>query len=232
MDKVIYQPAPAVRTPKLGRLPATDLLDHRFALRAPRPTRTSRTWHIRRVLDQRDTSACVGFSGTAWLDCGPVRNLTPDAGAFDSAFKLYRECQDHDEWAGAEPDYFGTSVRALFKVLQARGVVGEYRWAWRTSEIVAWVLERGPVVLGTVWSESMFHPVGRDARVKPEGDIVGGHAYLCIGANTKTRTVRCLNSWGTGYGDKGRFTLSFDDLDILMKEDGEACTAVEVKPAR
>lgn len=217
--------------PRLGRLPATDLRDHRFPLRAPSPTRTYRMWHVRRVLDQSSTSACVGFSGTAWMDCGPVRNLTPDAGAFDYAFNLYRECQRHDEWDGEEPSYFGTSVRALFKVLQARGIVESYHWAWNTAQIVAWVLERGPVVLGTVWTDSMFNP-GKGGLLKVEGNVIGGHAYLCVGANTKTRTVRCLNSWGQSYGVKGRFTLTFDDLDKLMREDGEAATAVELKPAK
>ena len=233
MSQTLY-PAPPVPSPKLGRVPAPDLRDSRFPLRAAmpkrlQPSRTFRTWHSRLLLDQRDTSACVGFSGTYWLDAGPVRNLLKPGEHFDSAFRLYRRCQDHDEWPSAEPDYYGTSVRALFKVLQADGLVGEYRWANSAEELAWWILEKGPAVVGTLWTESMFTPNARGF-VKPEGEVVGGHAYAAIGANWKAKRLDFLQSWGPwGKRDSGRFSMTFADFDVLMGADGEACTAVEVK---
>ena len=41
--------------------------------------------------------------------------------------------------------------------------------------------------------------------------------------------MRAVNSWGEGWGQRGRFWLTFGDLDKLIKADGEACVAIETK---
>lgn len=231
------QPAPERPQPKFGRVPATDLRDHAYRLprRRPAPGVRSRTWFSGPALDQGNTSQCVGYSGAHWLAAGPVRNLrdvpSPEA--------CYRAAQQHDEWPGQEPDYYGTSVRALFKVLQAQGYIGEYRWAYTAADCAAWVLSAGPMVVGTVWSSGMMDP---DAKgfLRPTGSIEGGHAYTLIAANLDKKcpdgtkgALRVLNSWGTDWGEKGRAWISLAEFDVLMREDGEAVTAVEVlKPPK
>lgn len=216
----------------LGRLRAVDDRDRKFLLpvgKREAAGKLSRYWNVPSVLDQLATSQCVGFSGWQWLRCGPTVNVPPF-----TPEHLYREAQKIDEWPGE--DYEGTSVRACFKILRNLGYVSEYRWAFDCETIVNHILNVGPVVVGTTWTMGMF-ATDEDGFIDDvDGESVGGHAYLLIGANRLRRTpgggkgaVRVVNSWGPRWGQGGRAWLSFRALDWLMSQDGEACAALEVR---
>ncbi|WP_147707817.1 hypothetical protein [Microvirga massiliensis] len=220
---------------RLGRRPAFDDRDRRFALQrvSVPPTRTSKYWLCRGgPLDQGYTSQCVAYAGTRYLTTHPVVNvphLMPH--------QLYLECQRLDEWPGEEPDYEGTSVRALFKVLKRDGFITEYRWAWNAEMVMGHLLMTGPMVLGTDWTERMFDP-DPYGFIWDEGESFGGHAYLAIGANRKkpcpdgsTGAIRILNSWSGSWGQNGRAWMSLKVLDRLLTRHGEACIATEIKRA-
>jgi C1A family cysteine protease len=138
---------------------------------------------------------------------------------------VYREAQKVDEWPGE--DYSGTSVRAGAKVLQALGFIASYHWAYDVETVVQAVLERGPVVVGTSWYRDMFLP-DASGLVTPSGPLVGGHAYVLNGTNRKTGLFRAKNSWGRSWGKGGAFWLSYETLERLLHESGEACIALEV----
>ena len=219
-----------------GRRAATDVRDHlyRAPLKRPTPGVTSRTWYAGPALDQGYTSQCVAYSATGYLLAGPVRNLRQP---FPTIEALYKECQRNDEWDGE--DYDGTSVRAVFKVLQREGYIDRYVWAYDARTVANWILTTSPVNVGTSWLDSMMDMdkagfVRVFANDNPQ--VVDGHAYTLIGANTLKKcpdgtvgALRILNSWGGSWGQNGRAWISFVDFDILMREDGEACTAVEIK---
>lgn len=216
----------------LGRIKIEDPRDKQYLMprRVPVPAGTrSRMWYSRGVLDQGATSQCVAYAGTKYLTSGPIMNTPPAPPA-----TIYTECQKVDEWPGE--NYDGTSVRALFKVLQGWGIVGEYRWAFEVEPVIEHLLARGPVVMGTNWHREMFTP-DRWGYIQPSGPIDGGHAWLLIGAsrdrknpNGTTGAVRMVNSWGPNWGEQsGRAWITFAHLDMLIKADGEACTATEIK---
>lgn len=214
----------------LGRLSSKDERDHKYLLKkkASALNRTNRYWTAKPALDQLDTSECVGYSGYQWLTSFPVKNVPP----FNPTY-LYHQAQRNDEWPGE--DYEGSSVRGLFKALKSIGYVNEYRWAFDVETVVSHLLTVGPVVIGTVWTTGMFM-ADRDGFIDDiGGDVVGGHAYVLIGANRKklsrngTGAVRILNSWGTSWEDSGRAWLSFTALKWLLDQDGEACAATEIK---
>jgi C1A family cysteine protease len=39
---------------------------------------------------------------------------------------------------------------------------------------------------------------------------LGGHAVVIVGYDVAAKTVICRNSWGSGWGMKGYFTMPFD----------------------
>jgi len=215
----------------LGRLSQPDPRNRNFAL--PKefvpPAVRRKFWWGAEVLDQLDTPQCVGFAGYGWLLGGPTTNepeFTPE--------DLYRWAQERDQWAGT--DYDGTSTLGLMKALKDKGYITEYRWAFDAETLVAWLLTNGPVLVGTNWFMDMFTPNIHNGFIEPTGDVVGGHEWRIVGADRdkvcpdgSQGAVRMVNSWGTGWGDKGRAWVSLDDLDLLIKGDGEAVTAIEIR---
>ena len=215
-----------------GRIIAKSEKDREFLLpfkRRGSGVITQKTWWTPKpCYDQGATSECVAYSAVRYLTTNPIRNKPLNFREF------YNECKKNDEWPGES--YDGTSVRAAFKVFKERGYVSEYRWAFDFEPVIAHLLMVGPVVMGTYWTPTMSNV--RDdgyvevGHIKEEDD---GHAWLLIGANRKRRNYdgtvgacRGINSWGDGWGIKGRFWITFKDLDRLIKADGEACVATEV----
>ena len=213
----------------LGRLPAPDPRDQAFLMSSvveEAPTRTYKYWWPGPWTgDQGSTSSCVGYSWVHWLNAGPVGQAT--APALDP-YALYRECQHHDEWPGNS--YEGTSVRAGAKVLQAKGFIESYLWAWNVDTVVKALLSEGPVVVGTWWLEDMFSP-NEKGLIRATGRQRGGHAYLLDGVNVKTELIRIKNSWGTDWGRKGFAYIPIEDMDKLITANGEACLAREIRVA-
>jgi hypothetical protein len=206
----------------MGRLAAPDPRDRKFLLQRPVEAVQieQRYWITRGHYDQGDTSQCVAYSWVRWLTTSPVVNRPLP---FQ---ELYDQCQRIDEWPGE--DYDGTSVRAGAKVLKQRGLVSEYRWAFDVETVIDHVLAKGPVVLGTDWTHGMMWP-DKTGFIKPIGQVIGGHAYTVIGATRRKQAARIINSWGRDWGENGRAWIAFEDLDKLVKAQGEACVAMELK---
>jgi C1A family cysteine protease len=52
--------------------------------------------------------------------------------------------------------------------------------------------------------------------------MIGGHAILCHGFNVKGNYFKLHNSWGPNWGVNGECKISFEDMDKLLKQHGEA----------
>lgn len=200
-----------------GRFRAIDRRDAKHRLAVPRTSRRSRYWNAPIWFDQGTKPICVGAAWARWLRIPPHNQWVDPEG-------LYTLAQLVDEWEGT--DYEGTSVRAGAKVLHRLGAIEAYKWARSVSEIIAFVLEFGPMVVGTDWHEGMEEPDHR-GRVTADGENLGGHAYVLSGVNRDREEFRIDNSWGQQWGNGGRATISFADFAKLLKRDGEACVGVE-----
>lgn len=216
-----------------GRVPAVDERDRRYRMAAPASERTFRNWlSPGPVWNQGATPQCVSYAANRFLTSHRVVNHLPMA--LDA---FYRECQLVDEWEGE--DYDGTSVRAAFKVLKRLGLVTSYGWADEVHAVARQILEVGPVVVGTDWTEKMDE-TDADGYIWPEGKVLGGHAWLLLGANTRRRNpdgsvgaLRMINSWDSDWGQRGKAWITLDAMQRLLTGlegwPGEACTAVEIK---
>lgn len=214
----------------LGRIQVTDPNDKKFLMKALLSTapsvRTSRYWSASGWWgDQAQTSQCVGYSWAHWVEDGPVTQTgkAPIVPPLD----IYTEAQKIDDFPGE--NYDGTTVRAGAKVLQDKGFIQSYTWAWDVDTVIQAILEKGPVVVGTNWYYDMFRPNIDTAIIMVSGNLAGGHAYVLNGVNIKKKLIRIKNSWGRAWGDKGHAYISFDDMDKLIKSNGEACLAIEIK---
>lgn len=186
--------------------------------------------------DQFYTSQCVAYSWLHWIEDGPTthapkapqREAKHDVGALLSPSNVYDRARRVDEWPGE--NYEGTSVRAGAKVLQSEGLISEYRWTTDVHVLAEAVLTTSPVVVGTWWFEEMFYPTV-DGMLQVSGADAGGHAYLVNGVSLKSELFRIKNSWGREWGMGGHAYITFDDMERLLRMDGEACLAVEVPTA-
>ena len=71
-----------------------------------------------------------------------------------------------------------------------------------------------PVIFGfTVYESFESNAVAKTGTVpmpKSNESVLGGHCVICVGY--KSNRFICRNSWGTGWGKKGYFTLPYDYL--------------------
>lgn len=222
---------PAPVRPGFGRLIAPDARDKSYPMRALTQRLelpASRLWASRRafVLDQGQTSACVGFSWAGFLSAAPWMHAV----SHEDASAFYHLAQTMDEWPGE--GYDGSSVRGGAKALTLLGrITGEYVWAATEEDVWRFVLGRGPVVAGTAWLTGMMAP-NATGYLNLTGGEEGGHAWLILGANAKRSAYRIQNSWGTDWGQDGRAWIRREDFKVLLEQlGGECCSAIEVAPS-
>lgn len=211
----------------LGRLHSPDERDARYPLkqmlaRMPEEKPTKKYWylHYNHIGDQTWTSECVGYSWNHFLKTAPLRTFNGPLPTI-----IYQEAQRRDEWPGE--DYDGTSVRAGVEYLQELGHIASYVWTYHVDELKDYILTQGPVIMGSLWFDTMFETDASGYVTPKGGEEVGGHAYLCAGYSTIRRAFRFINSWGREWGQGGRFWLTEDDVQALLDREGEACAAVE-----
>lgn len=226
--------------PGFGRKFAPDERDRQFLvrrrLRAPgaqQPTR--KTWKINATaLDQGNTGTCVGHAWRNFLRCAPIR--TEKSGP--SAFDIYREAVIVDTWSQNDDEHdlpdgdagmdFGTSIRAGAEAVTFSGRLKSYLWAFDLQPAIEWILTEGPMVFGTNWYSSMMRPDAEGiVKITPNATVEGGHGWLVRGIDTKRSLARGTNSWGDEWGKSGEFFIPLRDLERLIHEDGEACSAIE-----
>lgn len=214
-----------------GRLFASDARDQNYLI-ANSPLYSTSTLRVRYWDDEQwwgdqgPTSECVAYAWVHWLEDGPFYQA-PAPHPIVQPNPIYRAAQRIDEWPGE--NYNGTSVRAGAKVLQQQGFIRNYFWTRDVNVLANTILNTGPVVAGTWWSQGMMQPNRTTGLVRFTGRILGGHAYVINGVDMNRRLFRIKNSWGRHWGLQGRAFISFDDMSRLMRMQGEICLAEEIR---
>lgn len=204
----------------LGRLVEHDpRARHYVAAVAPRP-RTVMWEHEAPIIDQGSIGMCTGAALAQWLNTntarpGPTRFLDRS-----DALTLYRLATRLDPFPGRyEPDDTGSSGAAVCKAGVQLGYLTAYRWTFSFMSFLG-ALAKSPVLVGTEWYEGMNDP-NPHGFIHPTGDVLGGHEYLVLGCDVDRKTVTILNSWGEGWGQHGRAHLSWADMALLLRNQGD-----------
>jgi len=198
----------------------------------------SRQWErVLAVLDQGQLGSCTGNAGTGALGTQPFydavgRTVLPapgDAAAGeDYAVQLYKDATVVDGYPGTyPPDDTGSSGLAICKVLTSRGTIAGYQWA-RTAYGFLRLLQNGPVLQGMPWYRAFFTPdpngfIDSDPNWSSSG-LAGGHEVEAVAVELDTAdafssVITYVNSWGTGWGDAGRFRMRLRTYEQLKSVD-------------
>lgn len=227
---------------RLGRRHALDPRDGRFLLaQHPRALEVAKVvpkyWgFFAKPIDQGNTGTCVGHAWKHRLMALPIERRKDET---PSAFDIYDAATKLDEWTDNDNDterQWGTSVRAGAKALQAMGLVSEYSWCRTAEEAARWLggqdaaghFVGGPIVIGVNWYDSMFE-TDEEGILHISGEVAGGHA-VCLNRWVPTLGLfGGIQNWSLPWGERGRghFYLKAEDLERLLKEDGEGCTPTE-----
>jgi len=203
----------------LGRYPSTfDPLDWNLSQFVLKDTGiTEREWKIDITLDQGKKPYCVGYSMAHYGICLPTLSMYTSV---DADF-FYKRCKIYDLQPGMEN---GTTLRSGANVGMDLGMWKNYAFATDADSFNYWLLNEGPIIVGTNWLTDMFY-FDENNVIHCTGDIAGGHAYLAFGK--KHGFTHFLTSWPE-FGDNGKFWIPDAEFWKLFKDRGEALTAVEI----
>lgn len=176
--------------------------------------------HYGGSLDQGDLGSCTGNALAHVRNTVPVRK-----GRYllhePAAIKFYSRATELDPyWGHYPPDDTGSSGLAACKAGKEIGAISGYTHAFGIDQALH-ALVLSPIMVGVNWYEGMFTPAER-GYCWPTGKVVGGHEFAITKINVESEYVKCVNSWGNDWGLSGRFLLSWDTLERLLDEEGDA----------
>ncbi len=171
-------------------------------------------------LDQLETPHCVGFAIAGFRINLPT--FTPQTN--DDGHKYYYKCKEYDGQPLMEN---GSCSRSAAKTMVFYGMINAYAFATDMETLKWWLLNRGPLIVGTSWTMDMFTP-DKDNIIHYTGVEVGGHEYILNAY--KPNLYRIHNSWNDAWGINGEAWIPEDELTALFNHSGDALTAVELDP--
>lgn len=224
---------------ELERIPTEPRLGRAFISHDPRnrnyPVRglvagepiIEKVWRRGAAYDQGQTAQCVAYTAKGMLNTAPFSAAEPYArrSAY-SPYEFYLNAQRLDEWPGEY--YDGTSAQGVLAYLKERGIVTEYRWCFGLDDVLRTLSHIGPVGVGAWWRSGMWDADPETHLVSYSGSYDGGHQFEAIGVHPDVEEVEFMNSWGTTWGDRGRFRMKFDDFSTLLDDGADAHTFVTV----
>lgn len=211
---------------RLGRHIQFDERSRAYRVAAPKKATplVTRLWsRTAKAFDQKSLGSCTGNGAAGLLVTAPY--IKPRRRVSEStAIKIYSKASMLDAIQGSYPPAdTGSSVLAAMQALKAMGYASAYSWCLGLQDALQTLSSVGPVEIGINWYEGFDQP-DLNGRVRISGQVRGGHAFEVLGVDVEQKVVTAINSWGSTWGQRGRFTFSWDDFDRLLHEDGEAAT--------
>ncbi|MEU1443265.1 hypothetical protein [Streptomyces mirabilis] len=202
-----------------GVLPKTAIKSVDWTRRAP-------------IFDQGNVGSCTGNAAAGLLgtDSAARTGLTSTTiGSSvmpvdeDLAVHVYELATQLDSIKGTyPPDDTGSSGIGAAKALKKLGLAASYTHAFSLDALKS-ALQTGPVMVGTVWLESMFDPdpTTRFVKVDRSSQVAGGHEYVLSAYDTARQAFRIDNSWGESWGAHGSAWFKESDVQWLLSQQGD-----------
>jgi hypothetical protein len=163
---------------------------------------------------------CTGNAVAGVLNTEPFHKPGRKLLRETDAVKIYTVATQLDAIPGAYPPTdTGSSGLAAMKAAKQLGLIGGYNHALGLKEALA-ALMAGPAAFGTVWLTGMDTPDARGI-IQAVGDVRGGHEYEALGVDAVLKLIWFEQSWGPTYGLRGRFAISWADVDRLLRQHGD-----------
>lgn len=207
-----------------ARLDGKDERSRNFRAPLAQDIHTVQHKHYGWILNQW-VGSCTGHSAAQALNTRPYHKPRSPYKTDSDAMNIYSWATRFDIWDGwydltKGRDDTGSSVTAAGKATQHLGFINSYRWMFGYDEFLAGLMLNA-VLVGTVWKRNMFNPDSKGF-LDVSGPVDGGHAYLVLGYSRVYEYFTILNSWGIGWGRKGKARIKADDMRRLIEDDGEA----------
>lgn len=182
-------------------------------------------------LDQEPYGACVGMGIANAMRHEPILGDVDKFSEQWAIWECYFNAQKTDEFPGGEyphasPKAGGTSILAALKWMKKQGLISNYYWATTLDELLVGLCYYGPAVIGINWYAGMVNP-GPDRICRPTGQLLGGHCTLVTEVNHRRKTISGPNSWGNTWNANGMYTITWTDMEKLLKRQGE-CVFIRV----
>jgi hypothetical protein len=202
----------------------------------PKATPILDVWHTPHIsiLDQGRIGSCSGNGSTscAYHDPFFTSGASPWKYTADEfgAQAWYHQNTVEDSYAGTwEPDDTGSDTTTSSKVAKEAGVCSGFQMSGDLDSSLE-ALQTRPGITGIPWYQSMFDaPSSGLLDVDMTTPLAGGH-LLCVdriitasapGNGTGVVLVSGPNSWGTSWGDGGRWVMKASDWWALRQREGD-----------
>lgn len=191
------------------------------------------------ILNQGSTPSCTGHGSRGWELCLPVSDpVAADETQIPDprAVQIWQQAQI-EEFGHTDPND-GATIHGIAKVLSdpsnsvlapdGHSRMGTYVWAYDLEEILSFVTNEGPMIIGVTWYNSMFHTDSEGIMtIDPQSGVAGGHCVYIRGALPSKGLIGPIpNSWGTGYAKNGEFYIPVEQFKLLLPG-GEFCAGLE-----
>lgn len=237
-----HQPVERDGTYRLGRHVEHDPRSLQYAHGVlPKDAIKSVDWTRRvPIFDQGQLGSCTGnaAAGLVGTDSAARTGLTtflPPTGEAipvdeHLAVNIYTLATRLDSIKGAyPPDDTGSSGIGAAKALVKLGLATSYSHAFSLDALKS-ALQTGPVMVGTVWLESMFDPTpAGNVIVDYKSQVAGGHEYVISAYDATAGQFRLDNSWGDSWGIRGSAWVTVSDMQWLLSQQGDVTVPAWVK---
>ncbi len=219
---------------RLGRHYEPAPLSAKLAAAARRVTRRARplvsqVWRrYQAPFDQGDLGSCTANALYGCLVTGPFYQpgLVVDQGMVQA---LYSAATRLDTVAGHwPPNDSGSTGLAACKAAERMGLIAGHHHIFSLSGSLQALSFTGPLMIGITWYDSFDAPIGPGARldISPNAESRGGHEVEVTRIDVPNRLIGGPNSWGTGWGDRGYWTMGWATFERLIAEKGDVMQPV------